>query len=169
MRVPRWLGLGAVLAACLAGPQPEPVPLEGAPADLSSLTGTWIGTYRSEATGRHGAVTFRLRAGEDTARGEVEMTFSPALALYGEDREKDDESSRPEFCRTIDISVVRVKGSQIRGTLAPYWDPDCECGTQTVFEGEVKGEHIAGQFSSRRDTDPAHPGTGEWSADRQGE
>jgi hypothetical protein len=98
-------------------------------------------------------VTFRLRAGEDTARGEVEMTFSPAR----------------EFCRTIEIAVVRVQGNQIRGTLAPYWDPDCDCRTRTVFEGELAREHIAGRFTSRRETDSAHPVTGEWLADRQRE
>jgi nucleotide-binding universal stress UspA family protein len=86
-----WLGIGALLAACHVGPQATPVPLEGTPTDLSALTGTWIGSYRSESTGRHGAVTFRLRAGEDTARGEVEMTFSPALALYGQTAPADAE------------------------------------------------------------------------------
>jgi len=134
MRVRGWLGIGALLAACHAGPQAAPVPLEGTPGDLSILTGTWVGSYRSEATGRHGAVTFRLRAGEDTARGEVEMTFSPALALYGDAREPDQPPSH-DFCRTLDIAIVRVQGTQIRGTLASYWDPDCGCRTHTVFEG----------------------------------
>jgi hypothetical protein len=54
MRVPRWLGIGALLVACHSGPHPTPVPLEGAPGDLSTLTGTWVGSYRSVATGRHG-------------------------------------------------------------------------------------------------------------------
>ncbi|HEY9442945.1 MAG TPA: hypothetical protein VIQ25_06895 [Gemmatimonadales bacterium] len=169
MRVPGWLAAGALLAACHAGPQATPVPMEGTPTDLSALTGTWIGSYRSESTGRHGAVTFRLRAGEDTARGEVEMTFSPALALYGQTRQADDEPPEGEFCRTIDIAIVRVKGNQIRGTLAPYWDPDCDCRTHTVFEGEVRREHIAGRFTSQRETDAAHAVTGEWFADRQPE
>jgi hypothetical protein len=169
VRVSRWLGIGALLAACHAGPQASPVPLEGTAGDLSILTGTWAGTYRSEVTGRHGAVTFRLRAGEDTARGQVEMTFSPALALYGDTRPADDASAGGEFCRTIDIAVVRVKGNQIRGTLAPYWDPDCECRTHTVFEGTVQRAHIAGRFTSQRETDPAHPVTGEWFVDRRPE
>jgi hypothetical protein len=163
------LGVLALLAACHAGPQATPVPVEGTPSDLSALTGTWIGSYRSEVTGRHGSVTFRLRAGEDTARGEVEMTFSPALALYGQTRPADEQPAGGEFCRTIDIAIVRVKGNQIRGTLAPYWDPDCDCRTRTVFEGEVGREHIAGRFTSQRETDAAHPVTGEWFADRQPE
>ena len=168
MRVPRWLGIGAMLAACHAGPQAAPVPVEGTATDLSALAGTWVGSYRSDATGRHGAVTFRLRAGEDTARGEVEMTFSPALALYGTAREADEPPSH-DFCRTLDIAVVRVKGNQIRGTLAPYWDPDCDCRTRTVFEGEVQREHIAGRFTSQREVDPKHPVIGEWFVDRQAE
>jgi hypothetical protein len=169
MRVPGWLGAGALLAACLAGPQAAPVPLEGTATDLSMLAGTWTGSYRSETTGRHGTVIFRLRAGEDTARGEVEMTFSPALALYGEARKSEDELPPPEFCRTIEIAIVRVRGNEVRGTLAPYWDPDCECGIQTVFEGELQGERIAGQFTSRRATGAKDSISGEWFADRQEE
>ena len=96
------------------------------------------------------------------------MTFSPALALYGDAREPDQPPGH-EFCRTLDIAIVRVQGTQIRGTLAPYWDPDCECRTRTVFEGEVQREHIAGRFSSRRETDPGHPVIGDWFADREPE
>lgn len=44
-----------------------------------------------------------------------------------------------------------------------------ECRTHTVFEGEVQREHIAGRFSSRRETDPTHPVPGEWFADRKPE
>ncbi|HET7470261.1 MAG TPA: hypothetical protein VFJ81_11320 [Gemmatimonadales bacterium] len=112
-------------------------------------------------------MTFRLRVGEDAARGEVEMTFSPALALYGGSQQAGDQPPGGEFCRTIDIAIVRVKGNQIRGTLAPYWDPDCECRTHTVFEGELQRGHIAGRFTSQRETDPAHAVTGEWFADQK--
>jgi hypothetical protein len=162
--------LGALVAgaACHAAPRAGPVPLEGSHADLSALAGTWMGRYSSEATGRHGSVTFRLRSGADTAYGEVEMTFSRALRLYGENK-ADDPALRREPCSVIDIAIVRIEGARVRGTLAPYWDPDCDCRTQTVFEGELAQDHIAGTFTSRRDADPATPVAGHWFADRQRE
>jgi hypothetical protein len=110
-------------------------------------------------------VTFRLRAGRDTARGEVEMTFSPALHLYGEG-EVQDPSLRREPCTSIDIEVVRIERRCIRGTLVPYWDPDCDCQAWTVFDGELVDDHIAGTFTSRRPA-PQAGTSGRWFADRQ--
>lgn len=151
-------------ASCHAPPRGAPVPIQGPQADLSALAGTWAGRYRSEATGRHGAVTLRLRAGADTAYGAVEMTFSRALRLYGDDG--GDPALRREPCTAIDIEFVRIEGSKLRGTLAPYWDPDCDCRARTVFEGELVGNHIAGTFTSRRDADTAAV-RGSWFADRE--
>lgn len=168
--VGRRLGASAVLGvftcvSCHAPPRAAPVPVQGTRADLSALAGTWAGRYWSEATGRHGEVTFRLRAGADTAHGEVEMTFSRSLRLYG-DAEVDDPALRRQPCTTIDIAIVRIEGSRLRGTLAPYWDPDCDCRVRTVFDGELAGDHIAGAFSTRRDADTASA-TGLWFADRE--
>jgi hypothetical protein len=149
--------------ACGMSPAPAPVPVEGAQTELATLAGRWEGRYRGEGESRYGTVAFMLRAGADTARGEVHMTFAPSLRLYGEPKE--DPLARTP-CTTIDIAVVRVEGNTVRGTLAPYWDPDCECRTRTVFEGEVRGDSIAGTFTSRREVESAPVLKGRWFAVR---
>lgn len=152
-------------AACHVPPRSGPIPVEGPRGDLSALAGTWTGQYWSEVSGRRGTVRFRLRTGADTAYGEVEMTFSPALHLYGDD-ETADPALRREPCTAIDITVVRIEQRKIRGILAPYWDPDCDCRARTIFEGELADDHIAGVFTSRRDADSI-PVTGSWFANRR--
>ena len=171
MRFPRGADLllaGACLiagASCHARPRPGPVPVEGSRGDLSALAGIWTGQYWSEISGRRGTVRFRLRSGADTAYGEVDMTFSPALHVYGDD-ETADPALRRQPCTVIDIAVVRIEQRKIRGILAPYWDPDCDCRARTIFEGELVDDHIAGIFTSRRDADSI-PVTGSWFANRR--
>ena len=152
-----WVG------ACGISPSPAPVPLEGAAGDVLTLAGEWSGRYWSEGGG-HGTLTFQLRAGSDTARGEVRMTFAPALELYGDQAE---ESLPRSPCTTLDITIVRVRGATIRGSLAPYWDPDCDCRTRTVFEGEVMGDSVAGTYASRRESSDAPAESGRWFAVRE--
>jgi hypothetical protein len=158
----RVLGL-LLTAACGMSPAPPPVPVEGASADLAALAGKWSGRYWGDRETRYGTLTFRLRAGADTARGQVEMTFAPALRLYAESKE--DPMARAP-CTTMDIAIVRVEGKTVRGTLAPYWDPDCECRTRTVFEGELMRDSIAGTFTSRREVESAPVLQGHWFAVR---
>ena len=92
------------------------------------------------------------------------MTFSPALRLYGESGKE--PLSRGQ-CTTLDIALVRVAEDAVRGTLAPYWDPDCDCRTRTTFEGKVMGDSIPGTFSSRRESADMPILTGRWFAVRQ--
>ena len=153
-----WWPVGLWLGACGISPSPGPVPLEGPKQDLQALAGEWSGRYWSEGS-RHGTLTFRLRAGSDTARGEVNMSFAPALELYGE-RPEEDLSRAP--CTTLDITIVRVRGATVRGSLAPYWDPDCDCRTRTVFEGQLTGDSVGGTFTSRRESSDVPALTGSW-------
>jgi len=154
-----------VCAAILAGggcarlPALAPVPVEGTPVDLAAIAGEWSGRYWSDSVPRHGTLIFRLRPGADTAYGEIEMTFAAGLRLYGESAE---EPLRRSPCTTLDVAVVRTAGNTVRGTLAPYWDPDCDCRTHTVFEGELTGDSIAGTFSSRREAANVPLLTGRW-------
>lgn len=161
---PLALGWLAVLwSGCGVSPAPAPIPIEGPRADLAALTGNWSGRYWSDRETRHGTLIFRLRSGSDTAHGEVEMTFAPALRLYGESA--GEPQRKP--CTILDITVVRVAGHTVRGTLAPYWDPDCDCRTRTVFEGELMGDSIAGTFRSRREAQGMPVLTGRWFAVRE--
>jgi hypothetical protein len=153
--------LAALTMACAPRSTPGPVPVEG---PREALSGEWDGKYWTADSSRHGTLRFRLRPGADTAYGEVEMTFSRALRLYG-DRPDEDLPRHP--CTTIDIAVVRLEGPKIRGTLVPYWDPDCDCRTLTVFEGELAGDRVRGSFTSRTGPDAPPRLRGHWLAERR--
>ena len=167
----RMLGrLGSIgllmLAGCRMPPAGAPIPLEGGERELAALAGSWTGGYRSDRGGGHGTIVFHLKAGADTARGQVEMTFAPALELYGD--EVACELPR-EPCTTIDIAVVRVEDGTIRGTLAPYWNPACDCRTVSVFEGRRTDGRIAGTFVTGREGGEAVLSTGRWQVERAGQ
>lgn len=151
-------------AGCRMGPAEAPVPVEGSERDLAALAGTWSGSYHADGGSGHGTIVFHLLAGADTARGRVEMTFAPALELYGEAPGQHDLARRP--CTAIDIAIVRVEGPVLRGTLAPYWNPACDCRTVSVFEGELAGNVIAGTFSTRRESGGTPLFAGRWRVDR---
>jgi Flp pilus assembly protein CpaB len=62
--------------------------------------------------------------------------------------------------------VVRVEDERVEGTMAPYWDPDCDCRAQTLFEGTISGNRITGSFSTRRESSDRRILTGKWEAER---
>ena len=156
--------------ACRVTPSPPPVPVQGTREDVTNLSGEWSGRYRSKATGRHGTIQFSLAEQADTGYGEVEITFSPALHLAREASVDYPKTSPDDLLPTpptvIDITVVRIEGDRIRGTMAPYWDPDCDCRAQTVFEGKLARNRITGSFSTERESRESVL-TGEWRAERR--
>jgi hypothetical protein len=165
----RTAAAGALLIALAGGcgilPRAEPVPVEGSRAQLDSLSGDWKGTYRASGAGRHGILRFSLRPGADTAYGEVEITFASALRLYGDPPE---EPLPRSPCRVLRIAFVRLAAGAIRGTLAPYWDPDCECQTVAVFKGRLTGrDRVEGTFNSRRAPEGPALLSGRWVAERR--
>lgn len=151
----------------------EPVPVQGSDEELSAVTGVWSGRYWSKDTGRHGIIRFRLPEHADTGFGEVEITFSPSLSMARTAAAADDYDKQPAEeldsspCTVIDIKLVRVEGGRVLGTIVPYWDPDCNCRAQTVFEGKVTGDRIVGTFSSRRESSDRRILAGEWRVDRE--
>jgi hypothetical protein len=129
------------------------------------MSGDWSGTYRAEGASRHGKLRFNLRPGADTAYGEVEITFARAERLYGDPPE---ESLPRTPCRVLQIGLVRMDAGSVRGTLAPYWDPDCECQAVAVFEGRLAGpDRVEGIFTSRRAPDGPALLSGHWVAERR--
>src|SRR5918995_2926467 len=134
--------------SCRMTSPPAPVPVQGTQDEVMVLSGEWSGRYWSKATGRHGIIRFSLPEHADTGYGEVEITFSPSLHLLYEDTEENKLEPKP--CTVISITVVRVEGERIRGTMAPYWDPDCDCQARTVFEGRIANNRITGTFSTQR-------------------
>jgi hypothetical protein len=107
---------------------------------------------------------FSLRPGADTAYGEVEMTFARSQRLYGDSSE---ESMPRTPCGVLDIALVRMDEGAVRGTLVPYWDPDCPCQAVAFFEGRLTGANqVEGTFTSRRAPDGPVLLSGRWMAKR---
>lgn len=155
----------ALMHGCGVQAPAGPVPVEGHRPQLDSLSGDWVGTYWASGASRHGVLRFSLRPGADTAYGEVEMTFARALRLYGD---PPDEQLPRSPCRVIEIEIVRLDAGTVRGALAPYWDPDCECRSVAVFEGRLTGAgRVEGVFTSRRAPDGPVLLAGRWVAERR--
>ena len=158
--------------ACGVTPPPAPVPVEGSAEERSLISGEWTGRYWSKDTGRHGAIRFQLPEQADTGFGEVEITFSPTLRMAEKTADPDDsrrvavDAPEPRPCTVLDIRFVRIENDRIRGTIAPYWDPECNCRTHTVFEGKRSNNRIVGTFSSRRESDANQTFKGSWEVER---
>jgi hypothetical protein len=162
------------LASCRLTPTPAPVPVQGRHQELSAIAGAWSGQYWSKETGRRGVIRFAIPEHADTGYGEVEITFSPALSLTREAAAADlrkshlgDDESGPRPCTVLDIRVVRIEHDRVRGTMEPYWDPDCECRARTVFEGKVSGNRVTGTFTSHRESSDHRVLTGKWYVERE--
>jgi len=154
--------VAAALAAWACASASPPVPVSGEAAAIASLSGHWAGRYVSEATGRHGTIDFRLEAGRDTARGDVQMVpvgsdeplhpfrpDGPAAAM-----------SRPAP-RFLSIRFVTVETGELRGSLEPYADPVSGHRLLTTFRGRVHADSITGSFSTVDDLTGARS-AGSW-------
>jgi hypothetical protein len=150
-----------VLAVCCAAcaSSPGPVPVVAETIDLLRLAGEWSGSYDSPTVGRQGSITFLLEAGKDTAYGDVLMVprgWTEPLTPMQDPAAAARDAPIPE---TLEIRFVRVEGSQVSGTMAPYKDPECGCAIYTTFEGQVEGDVIQGTFTARPGHGPPYKGT----------
>lgn len=155
------IGAAAIaLSGCTAA---TTVSVQGAPADLSALTGEWRGTYTSPDLDRQGTIWFRLVEGEDHAHGDVRMTPRRRSEPY---QPYDELHQRPhEPTQFLSIRVVQVSSNDVQGILEPYWDPDCECVATTTFRGQRDRNRLQGTFETRLMTGTTV--TGRWRADRR--
>lgn len=146
-------------AACSSNPQP--IPLSGAPADIQSLEGEWVGEYHSyDQSGRSGTILFRLEAGQDTAIGDVLMHISGR-----ETAEMMPITTNPwanvSPDQILTVTFVRAAGGTVHGRLDTYNDPVCGCEIRTVFTGRLKGNLIEGTYTSEHLNGADHT-TGRW-------
>jgi hypothetical protein len=151
--------------ACTSRPT-TPVPVVGAQADVTSLAGNWLGDYEADNASRHGSVEFDLKAGSDTAFGDVLMI------PRGWDRSVEPED-RPgaaqqevKLPQPLTIRFVQVSHGEISGELDRYRDPDCGCLLRTVFIGRLAGDTLSGRYESYHQ-DGGPPTTGRWKAVRR--
>ena len=153
---------GMLLTACAT--VVSNVPVRGDPNTINKLVGSWEGVYSSSATGRSGIISFQLRAGTDTAQGEVIM-------IPRSDRDQmisPDEVLRRRTApaELLTIRFVAAEDDKIVGMLDPYTDPVCGCILSTRFIGRLRGDDIKGTFTSTGSEIFHGTTTGTWSVRR---
>jgi hypothetical protein len=152
------------LNAC--GASRTPVPVVGTFSDISTLAGEWVGDYSSAESGRSGSISFSLRAATDSAFGDVVMIPAglgrPLMPWRGENMTG---AAQTPMSTILTIRFVRVEAGHVSGTLEPYADPQTGTRLITTFSGEVKGNTIAGTYTTRLPSGDTQ--TGRWSVQRR--
>jgi hypothetical protein len=152
------LFLAALLAGgCSQNPAP-PVPVEG--ADVSSLSGHWVGEYSSAETGRSGSIVFELKSGNKVAHGDVLMKPKEGTVAPADDPMR----GAPQI---LNINFVNATGGTLRGTMDPYRDPACNCEVVTTFTGRRTGDTIEGTYTTSPQGSEGTASTGRWRITKQ--
>jgi hypothetical protein len=158
--------LAAALSVAGCTPAIMKTPVNGTPAAIARLAGEWQGDYSSAESGRRGVIAFRLRAGADTAEGDVIMQSrdesdpaSPNVSAVPWDGVR-------AMHQPLAIRFVFVSDNEVSGVLSPYRDPDCGCMLTTTFRGTLKGDVIEGTFRSDGDGFLHIPTAGQWRVKR---
>ena len=165
-----WTVLPALAAACGGGrhrPAPLPaVPVEGSSRDLRWLAGDWAGEFTGSRDGRRGSIAFRLRGGQDTAQGEVVFT-GPTPPPGCTDPVSVVTAPRAEGRIVLSFARVSVTDRAIAGWMQPHRDPELGCLMDTWFEGESRGDTLAGMYFSHPAESTASVRLGTWWAARR--
>src|SRR5262245_29159162 len=122
----RVVAIASLVAVGCGGGQGE-VAVKGKDTELVRSAGDWEGDYEGIGSARTGTIKFSLQLGRHVAEGELVMSGSTPLK----------------------IEFVQVEEGKIKGTLAPYTDPNCSCQVETSFLGNVAGETISGMFETK--------------------
>lgn len=117
--------LFVALVAC--GGSQKAVAVKGDDSELVKIAGDWEGEYQGRESGRRGPVRFSLQVGRHIAEGEVFMGGETPLV----------------------IKFVEVEGRKLKGTIAPYEDPNCKCQVETSFLGTLDNDTVAGTFETK--------------------
>lgn len=147
----------ACLAACHSAPS-QPVPVGG---DVLALAGAWEGSYEATDGRRQGVIDFRLRAGSDTAYGDVMMVPQGQDQAVTPDDRSTQAVREGAVSRLLSIRFVQIAGGELSGELDPYRDPDCGCVVHTVFRGRLVADTLKGRYGSR-DQDGTPTRDGRW-------
>ena len=158
--------LAAALWSGACAPVVMKTPVSGLHTDIARLVGEWQGDYNSDDSGRRGLIAFRLRAGADTAEGDVIMQ-----SRIGQDASVPDASMVPwDAIRTtqqaVSIHFVFVSDDEVSGALHSYRDPECGCTLVTTFRGTLRGDVIEGTYHSEGDGFHHVPQNGKWRVKR---
>jgi hypothetical protein len=144
--MPKFLMPGLVcwaLSACAN--TSAPVPVRG---DVARLQGQWVGEYSSVESGRSGSIVFTLKAGSDTAYGDVVMVPAEMVArpfAFEQNINTRPPGYQPEV---LAIRFVQINGNKLIGELEPYKDPACGCELSTTFTGKLNADVLEGTYLS---------------------
>lgn len=163
---PFRIALMAAMLGAACAPVIMKTPVGGTTPSISRLVGDWQGEYSSVESGRRGLIAFHLRAGADTAEGDVIMQSRPE----GDPSAPNVPSSSLDAMRTtaeaLSIRFVFVSESEVSGVLNPYRDPVCGCTLTTTFRGTITGDVIEGTFHSEGSGISHLPTDGRWRVKR---
>ena len=149
----------SALSACSG----SKVPVIGDEESIQNLAGNWKGTYTNSITGGSGFIEFNLKAGTDSAKGNVIMTPGESTRPYEPANERNEPYSEP---RSLIISFVRVTGGFVSGMLDKYLAPECDCVMETSFTGKLEGNKIKGTFKTVN-TETGNSSTGKWEVEKK--
>ena len=129
--------------------RPEPVPISGSVAAVSSLAGTWVGEYHGTESGRSGSITFIIAASGDSAFGDVLMVSATNPGAIRAAHPAEEHLTHVRSAQALRIDFVAVSGGELSGRMESYIAPDCNCQVTTTFTGRQRGDAIDGTFVTR--------------------
>jgi hypothetical protein len=144
---------------------PTPVRLQGVSSDISAMAGKWEGEYASTQSQRSGSISFTVRAGTDTAFGDVLMLPVGGQQLLPADAQMGTHALHASQPQLLEITFVRVSAGLVEGALEPYVAPDCRCVVSTVFRGTQRDNVISGEYVTRGEMGLRQTGT--WRVERK--
>lgn len=126
----------------------QPVPLHGDTGTIAALAGRWSGEYEGLDTGRGGTITFVLRAGSDTAIGDVLMEQRGTTTLFRAVDVGQTHLAHASSPQLLAVSFVAIAPDEVTGKLEPYTAPDCSCTVTTTFRGRIVADTLEGTFTT---------------------
>ena len=161
-----FVGLVVVAQLTACATTPSRLPVLGPESGIARLVGSWEGEYSSEQTGRSGTIAFTLRAGTDTAVGEVLMKETSREPVRTDDGIRSGIPATAHAVLPLTIRFVQIDSGQVIGELDPYADPRCGCQLRTRFAGVLTRDAIDGSFRSEGNEFFHQPTTGSWRVHR---
>lgn len=158
--------LAGLLSTAACTPVVMKTPVSGPPTAMSRLVGEWQGDYSSVESGRRGIIAFRLRAGADTAEGDVIMQSRDDADPTAPNVSPVQWDAIRTTHQQLSIRFVFVSDDEVSGVLDPYRDPDCGCTLTTTFRGKLQGDVIEGTFRSEGTGIHHLPASGRWRVKR---